>query len=61
MSNRLTKKYGGAKTKKRSSTKKNLFFKKMLSAKKKGDKSFKYKGKTYRRHKKGALIYYKAK
>jgi len=39
---------------------KNTFFKTMLSAKKGGAKSFQYGGKTYHRHQKGGLVYYKA-
>ncbi len=64
MPRKITSKRGGSrklsagkKTQKRG---KNLFFKTMLDAKKKGLKSFKYKGKTYHKHKKGGLIYYKA-
>tara|TARA_B100000902_G_C27175918_1_gene846329 strand:- start:513 stop:707 length:195 start_codon:yes stop_codon:yes gene_type:complete len=64
MPGKITSKSGGSrkraarrKTQKRG---KNQFFKTMLDAKKKGLKSFKYNGKTYHKHKKGGLIYYKA-
>lgn len=39
---------------------KNEFFKLMLKAKKNGDASFKYNGKTYHRKQKKHLVYYKA-
>tara|TARA_Y100000389_G_scaffold195562_1_gene227153 strand:- start:3658 stop:3882 length:225 start_codon:yes stop_codon:yes gene_type:complete len=47
-------------SRRRSGGEKNVFFKTMLDAKKKDLKSFKYKGKTYHKQKKGGLVFYKA-
>ena len=56
--------FGGRrkKSKKGKKTKMNGFFTAMLKAKKNGDKQFKYKGKTYKRHKSktGLDVYKKA-
>ena len=43
----------------RSKRKMNSFMKKQMQAKKKGLESFVYKGKTYKRHTKGHLVFYK--
>ena len=55
------KQRGARRSKKRSGTKRklNLYFKTMLSAKKKGLASFSYKNKTYfgRKHKRLGMIY----
>ena len=49
---------GGAK--KRGSRKQNKFFQLMMNAKKNNLDSFQYNNKTYKRHSKGHLTFYKA-
>ena len=47
-------------SKKTGGKKMNLFMKKLNTARKKKLASFKYNGKTYKKHSKGSLIFYKA-
>ena len=54
---KLQKRHG--KSGRRTKRKMNEFMKTMLAAKKSKAPSFKYKGKTYKKHQKGHFVYYK--
>lgn len=54
-----TRRRNSVKRRKQSRRKLNAFMKKQLDAKRKNLESFEYKGKTYKRHMKKHLVFYK--